>query len=152
MASAETTAEFDLKGEKLRAAVMAKLVERGVVEVRIEFDGCGDEGQVDEIVAVRTDGVTDLLDWPCEIPGKMMGVGRVWDPKHRTMVLLDAPRPMTMYDLLDAWAFDLLEETGVDWVNNEGGFGEIVIDPVEDSISCEMNQRYVTHQTSEHEL
>ena len=49
-------------------------------------------------------------------------------------------------DAVKTLCYDLLEETGVDWYNNEGGFGDIYIDLDPLSIKIDMNTRYIqTH-------
>ena len=38
--------------------------------------------------------------------------------------------------------YDYLQETDVDWYNDEGGFGKLVIDVQEGTVTLEVNQRY----------
>jgi hypothetical protein len=141
----------DLAEQDLRAAVLKRLAEMAITEVRIGFDGSGDDGQITEISATRADGQADALTWSCEIPSQVRR-DRVWDHDRRAYVALDEPRLMTMHELLDNWAYDLLSETEVNWTDGDGGFGEIVIVPAEDAIRCEMNERVIEVDTSEYEL
>jgi hypothetical protein len=57
-----------------------------------------------------------------------------------------------MAEVLDAWSYRLLNKTDVDWVNGDGGCGEIVITPATDAIHCEMNVRFTDFHTSTYEL
>lgn len=41
---------------------------------------------------------------------------------------------------LEQWAYDLLDETGVDWYNNCGGHGDIEFDAVKRTIKFDVNQ------------
>ncbi len=134
----------EVQGDDLRSAILARLTEEGIGEVRIGFDGCGDEGQIESITGTKVDGTPGSLDWPCNVPGRTErvinggGISRagVTDP-------LEISRPMSMSELLDDWAYELLDAVGLDWVNNEGGFGEIIILPAENVVRCEMNSRLV---------
>jgi hypothetical protein len=48
---------------------METLAAHDITEVVIEFDGGGDEGQVDDITCTcAEDGRQDDLNWPCGIP------------------------------------------------------------------------------------
>jgi hypothetical protein len=48
---------------------------------------------------------------------------------------------------IEDWAYKLLDHTEVDWVNNEGGFGEIAIDVAERkyefTVNCNTSDSYV---------
>lgn len=44
-------------------------------------------------------------------------------------------------DDLEDWAYDLIEGTGVDWYNNEGGFGTINIDVSKRTYNFEVHYR-----------
>lgn len=44
-------------------------------------------------------------------------------------------------DDLENWAYDLIEGTGVDWYNNEGGFGTISIDVPKRTYNFEVHYR-----------
>ena len=59
----------------LRNLILQKLHEKGVATVTIEFDGACDEGQVESITCTTSGGGEGSLDWPCEIPGKVMALG-----------------------------------------------------------------------------
>jgi hypothetical protein len=136
-----------------RAAIMAELLQHGIAEVTIEFDGSGDEGQVSNICCTTLSGSTTLLTFPSNIPGQTIAAGeRIWDCIAYEYVTQTADRPATMREVLDAWCYELLDHAGVDWVNNEGGYGEIVIKPATNSVCCHMNARIIDSIYSEHEL
>lgn len=54
----------------------------------------------------------------------------------------EAPVKGKLYELLENWAYELLEKTGVDWYNNDGGYGEIIFDMTENKFSYEVYGRY----------
>jgi hypothetical protein len=149
----ETGRAEEGEGSELRSMILARLAEHGIGEVRIEFDGSGDEGQVEGISCTKIDGTPGSLDWPCNIPGKVRpAVTSSGSPRMGEGASAGEARPMTMRELLDDWAYELLDDVGVDWVNSEGGFGEIIIMPAEDAVRCEMNVRVIEANYSEHEL
>ncbi len=148
----EIEAVQEVDDDDLRRAVIARLVEEGIAEVRIEFDSSCDEGQIEDITCTTVDGAPGLLGWPCGIAGKVTS-GQDSKPFiTRENTPTEECRPMTMHELLDEWSYELLNEVGLDWVNNDGGYGAIVITPGENSIRCEMNIRFVDAEYSEHEL
>jgi hypothetical protein len=139
--------------DTFRAAVMAELVCHGIAEVTITFDGSGDEGQIESIGCTKLDGTEGSLDFAVNIPGKVISAGaRVWNSQSRQYVTEPSDRSLTMAEVLDEWSYELLDQTGVDWVNNEGGCGEIIITPAANSIRCDMHARFIDTVSSHHEL
>jgi hypothetical protein len=49
-------------------------------------------------------------------------------------------------DRIEEFAEQLLQSTGVDWYNNEGGFGEINIDVQNKTYNFEVNQRIEAYE------
>jgi hypothetical protein len=137
----------------LRTTVLVKLAKHGIGEVRIEFDGSGDDGQIDSITCTTVNGQAGSLEWPCEIPETILSSSDVsWSTCHAWIDSGGELQFSRMRSLLEDWAYALLDQTGVDWVNEDGGYGTIVIVPAEDAIRCEINTRFVDIETSEHEF
>lgn len=104
----------------------------GLEEQRIEFDGSGDSGD-----CTLPPALLDLTDVP--IPVLVIGVqSGWWLPGNLPRVYAS-----TVDGLLEA-LFDATIYSGAfpDWQNNEGGFGEIRIDPVSRTIEVTCNVRY----------
>ena len=59
------------------------------------------------------------------------------------------PQQSTLNEAIDELTYDYLEETGVDWYNNDGGYGELVIDVNAGTVALEVNVRY-TESTTEY--
>ena len=58
-------------------------------------------------------------------------------------------------DVLVSWAYKLLDETGEDWVNNEGGYGSITVRGFQKEkleVVTDMNVRVITNENSQHEM
>lgn len=47
---------------------------------------------------------------------------------------------------IEDWGYKFLEGTGVDWYNNEGGFGEIIINIKDNKFNYEVNQRVESYE------
>ncbi|MBM6583841.1 hypothetical protein ILT44_26940 [Microvirga sp. BT689] len=153
MKTNESGAVEGAQTEDLRTAILKRLTENDIAEAHIEFDGYGDEGQVQDISGTKADGTPGSLDWPCDIPGKVkQTVGGTPGGGTGTTGAMEESRSMTMRELLDDWAYELLESVGVDWINEDGGYGEVIIIPSEDVVRCEMNVRITDSEYSEHEL
>jgi hypothetical protein len=111
------------------------LREQGVETVTVSFDGSGDEGCIDGI------------DYA---PGTARHVGAV-PVTYQTFcrrfedglwVAVAEPTEGSVGAALEELTYDYLEETGVDWYNNDGGFGELVIDVAQGTVALEVNTRY----------
>lgn len=121
-------------------------------EMWIDFDGGGDSGQVtgayggeavDTLLGIKASDVvlTVMADFT--------------DPAYGSELLSIFKENRVggrnkMGDVIDDWAYDLLEETHYDWVNNEGGYGTIHINVDGETIKCDMSIR-VTN-TEDHEI
>jgi hypothetical protein len=149
----ETGHQVDHLRRELRASILTKLVEKGIEKVVICFDGYGDEGQIEGITATRADGGESSLEWFADIPGKEIGNGdRVWDGTLQQHVYSDGCRPMTMHELMEEWAFELIGIVQPGWETEDGSYGEIVIFPAGNSVQCDFHNRYTEVEITHHEL
>lgn len=118
------------------ANLFAHLKLLNVHSFEIEFDGSGDDGQIDEITFYDSGNniiqiPEDSISWVYTDYG--MGNG---EPKETQVTLLKACADL---------GYDMLNESGHDWYNNEGGYGKIDIQ-IEDSdgkpkVDMDMNIR-----------
>ena len=119
----------------------------GGKEIRISFDGSGDSGSIEDTyiyvgdtrlaVEFNVDYMTSTSQYNAEAQGWITTI------EKKTMPVKDA---------LEQYCYDKLEDTGIDWYNNDGGYGELVItlDPVE--INLEVNTRYTETSTDSFDL
>lgn len=113
------------KQEKAREAkneaffFMAEFTAEGIKSVHIEFNGSGDDGSI-EVVTI--DGVDKTPQWNSDYSYSKM---KSKDP---------------LADRLIDWAYKFLDGTGVDWVNNEGGFGTLDFDVPNRTFKFEVNE------------
>lgn len=106
-----------------------------IERVTISFDGSGDNGSVQDISFSPIPN-QQLLDRPVSVITKTTAFD---DGQWRTTEGLQ-DRPIC--DALEEITYDYLEETGVDWVNDDGGFGELIINVQTASMQIEVSTRY----------
>ena len=131
--------------ESNRSVMLALLKRLGTTRVVITFDGGGDQGQVE---GITWEGLSDLKQHSFDETLKIMNYGK------GTLYDVSFTKNSTVRDALDHWAYELLDGTQYDWVNNEGGWGTITITPSpvpvgesEDptpEIAIDMNVRIIT--------
>ena len=119
----------------------AQLKELGVTDVTFEFEGGGDEGQIEEITTEPKVSTSR--------PFLGNEVAKDLFTKDGYQEYAD------LTDVLETWAYKLLDETGADWVNNEGGYGSITVTGFQSEkleVMTDTNVRIVTDENSTHEL
>ena len=116
--------------------LFAQLKILNVKEFRINFEGSGDDGQIDEIEFYNTNNETfnipsDTISWVYTDYGQ--------EPKETKV---------TLHKAIEDLGYSMLDEAGHDWVNNDGGYGTIdVLLEGEDgkpTVHMEINIRYST--------
>lgn len=113
-------------GKHNRNVVLECLRSLGVTRSVINFDGGGDDGQIQH---VECDGlIKDINKVDVDV---VLNTIREDFHEGQWAEHIAETRPRTLNDLLCNFAYELLSSTGYDWVNNEGGYGEFIIDPFE---------------------
>jgi len=136
-----TTRDF-LYMENLRR-VLPILQGNGIEKVTVSFNGEGDSGSIEEILYEPRENEETLKDLPVEyISTSSFFDDGQWSRNAR-------PELSTLNEALDALTYDYLEETGVDWYNDNGGYGELIIDVQNGTVSLEVNVRF-TDTTTEY--
>lgn len=122
-----------------KRALLDVLATSGITAVIVQFDGCGDSGQVEDIEVQGEDRP--------DIPSGTINLARVsWDDlkiQHTTTSVREA---------IDTLVYDLLSETHRGWENNEGAYGTVTFDVGKRSILLEFNERHTESDHSEHEF
>ena len=119
----------------------AQLKELGVTDVTFEFEGGGDEGQIEEVLTE---------------PKVSLAVPFLGNEVAKDLFTIDDYQQYAdLRDVLESWAYKLLDETGEDWVNNEGGYGSITVTGFQSDkleVVTDMNVRVITNENSQHEM
>lgn len=100
-----------------------QLMSAGVARVHIDYDGCGDSGQIEDV--------------------------RYFDAQGA--LIKTAPALTLTEDTLRNVFYDLLESRHAGWENNDGAFGQFEWDLVTDTLKHSHSERYVECETTEHE-
>ena len=103
--------------------VARQLKNAGVARVEIEYDGCGDSGQIEGITYLDREGRA------------IHPIGQI---------------DFTEEAILDLF-YDLLEVRHRGWENNDGACGEFVWDLLADALTHTHSYRYTEYETEEHE-
>jgi len=127
--------------------LFAQLKLLNVKEFRINFDGGGDDGQIDEIEFFNTNNETfnipsDTISWVYTELNTTQGEIK---PVEQKTTLLKA---------IEDLGYSMLDEAGHDWVNNDGGYGSIsVLIEGQDGkpyVDMEINIRYTNEDHHEY--
>ena len=103
--------------EQEKATLLTQLNLLGAKEVRVEFQGGGDDGQVDGVYMLDNNGAyidvpDDMIAWTTLTYGEQ-------EAESKQTKLVDA---------LEDLCSRALDNTGLDWYNNAGGQGSLTID------------------------
>ena len=104
------------------------LEERGIVLVTVNFDGCGDSGQIESISAFDKNGEVAV-------------------PEDKLANAEDDGEPVK--DVIESLAYDLLQSEHGGWENNEGAYGEFRFDVTGRTIMLACNIRISSADYSE---
>ena len=98
----------------------------GVSSVMVSFSGSGDSGSIYSVDCLAADhsqvdmvSATALM-WPNE-RSTFNEASSKWE-------VAVADLPLSIPEILESVTYDALEQSGVDWYNNDGGQGEFTID------------------------
>ena len=127
--------------ENLRR-VLPILQENSVNTITVSFDGEHDEGAIGNISYEpfsRAEAVS-------RVQVEYLGSSRYFEDGRWISAV--TPKEASLNEVIEELTYDYLEETGVDWYNDNGGYGELVINVQEGTVSLEVNVRY-SHSTTE---
>jgi hypothetical protein len=112
-----------------KAALFDALADAGITTVVVNFDGCGDSGQV-EMIEART-GDDDCALPAVEVEIASMGWG--------TDTIDRQTQPVR--EAIETLVYDVLSQTHGGWENNDGACGDFTFDVTERTITLDYNER-----------
>ena len=129
---------FPSKQEKDTLLTQLNLL--GAKRVFVEFRGGGDDGQVEGVYYKDKhdeiqDMPTDMMSWTHMTYGQQTPV----------------TKETSLVDVLEDLCYRALDNTGLDWYNNEGGQGQLVIDFTDSPASIMLNVGINTMTTDDHD-
>lgn len=120
------------------------LREQNIDSISVRFEGCGDCGSIEEISYFpneKSDVQNRQIQYQKIGRSLVANVGWVKQLEEVSGSVNQAVEDLT---------YDYLEETGVDWYNNDGGYGELTIEVIDGTVSLGVDVRY-TDATNEFE-
>lgn len=126
----------DIAMQRLAKDLASELRECGVTEVMVYFSGGGDSGSIDGVEFKPTGlNLSGRVSWDEQYSSYDAANG--WTQLTR--------RTSDTYEKgVEALCYAMLENTGIDWVNNEGGSGEVKLMVHYDPIRKESTLKYNT--------
>jgi hypothetical protein len=141
---------YPFKDEDKKNLLMTLLKVLGGRKVRVDFDGSGDSGTIENPELFdQEDNHIDLnnatLDW--------YQTASEVDPLTNKWRTIEKPVPnMPVTEVLKSICEDALEEEGLDWYNNEGGYGTLCIDLTTTPPSITMDVHVRVTNTEDYEF
>lgn len=110
--------------EEMRHVIRDRCLKEDITKIIIEFDGSGDSGSIHSIL-MEKNGDTQLVTL----------------------------EPEDFHKQVEDWGYQYLSGTGVDWYNNDGGYGEIIFDltQVPFKFEASIEQRYTESRNAHSE-
>jgi hypothetical protein len=121
-----------------KAAAFDVLAAANITDVRAEFDGCGDSGQIESVLAYSSNDQTP-------IPAVNVTIQEVaWNSTVPTA------RETSLADAIETLCYSYLAQTHAGWENNDGAYGEFKLNTAERTIELEFIGRYTETYTDTH--
>ena len=125
--------------ERNKKALFDAIKPTDITHISVEFDGSGDSGQIESILASTQDEKENrplpAIAVPYAIAGHSDG-----EPQQENIALATAIENLCYY---------LLEQHQGGWEDNAGGFGCFTFDVAAGAIHLEINQRFEDYTTTE---
>jgi len=141
-----TMARYDsrlaVSNAKTKASLFAALAAAGVAKVTVVFDGQGDSGAVEDVLASAAGDVA--VDLP-DVSIDYFAAGFSDDEEE-----VVTQRPLK--EAIESLAFAFLSQTHGGWENNEGGFGDFFFDVAAGSVRLDYQERYTETTSYEHDF
>lgn len=124
-----------------RSELVETLRSAGVTNVCVSFDGSGDSGSIDHVGLYGADNKSVSVSQTIVYPFLHS------EYNDGTWKYTTTEKEVPIAEALEQLCYDMLEETGIDWYNNDGGYGQLSIDIETGEVSLEVNTRYTEVNT-----
>ena len=121
-----------------KAAVFDALSAAGITTVHVNFDGEGDEGQIEYVGAFAGDKRMDFPSAPVTLYSAAFQRAEI------------TSREMPLKEAVEELCYGYLEQEYGGWENNDGAFGEFTLDVAERRIALEFNGRFTDYVQTNH--
>jgi hypothetical protein len=113
-----------------KAPVFEALRAAGITDVTVDFDGGGDSGQIESLVAFQGETPTGLPEI------KVPQVSAEWGLSDLISAEISLERA------IEDLCYGYLQQTNAGWENNDGAYGEFTFDIAEGTIELDFNARF----------
>lgn len=121
----------------IKLILMRELTTAGITRVDIDYDGEGDEGQINGITMYAGDKLLDALD----------------EPRPLQICINEQLQTFTSWhQCIDELVWSILCEYHAGYEINDGGFGTVTIDVTNDLITIDHNDRVIDFVCTETEI
>ena len=124
-----------------KVALFDALAAAGIDSVIVGFDGCGDSGQIESVMAYAADGAE------ITVPTITIGMHEVIFNGPAIVV-----EQRSVREAIEIMVYAFLEETHDGWENDDGAYGEFIFRVRDRAISLDYNERYTATDFSTHEF
>ena len=128
-----------------KLSVMNILRDHGIKYVLVEYNGYGDSGQIETITAYG-------LGCPDAPEDTYTHRDHVMDFPDAKVTLPDGDDAQSIEEMIEDFAWNLIQGYHAGFENNEGGQGSIVFDTTDDTILYEHGDNVVEVHSTTHEL
>ncbi len=125
-------------GKVNKVAIFDALAAAGITEVLVEFDGEGDQGQIEMLTVIRNGEPVAMPEATVTLRQASWGNS---EPDVSECALREG---------IETLCYDFLEEEHGGWENNDGAFGEFHFDVEERTVHLAFSARYSDTLTSDH--
>jgi DNA-binding protein YbaB len=123
-------------GAANKAIVFEALSAAGIDLVDVTFDGEGDSGQIDNIIAWKAQKEITISDQTVAVQSAS------WDGKDVAF------QELPLREAIERLCYDFLEQEHGGWENNDGAFGTFAFDVTARTIELEFNGRFTDIATN----
>jgi len=123
-----------------KTVVFDALSAAGITSVTAEFDGEGDSGQIESVIACSGDAHVPLPATPLTLHHAS------WQNDRVTRVT------SPLAEAIEALCYGYLEQEHGGWENNDGAFGSFEFDVAQRTIRLEFNGRFTDVATHNHDF
>jgi hypothetical protein len=121
-----------------KTALFDALAAAGITTVIVNFDGCGDSGQIEMLEARAGDDNHPLPAVEVEIASAQWASTAI-DRKSK---------PVS--EAIETLVYDILSQNHGSWEDNDGAYGDFTFDVPERTITLDYNERHMESDYSQH--
>jgi hypothetical protein len=121
-----------------KTALFDALAAAGITKVVVNFDGCGDSGQI-EMIEARTG------DDECALPAIEI---KTASTRWGSATIDRQTQPVR--EAIETLVYDVLSQNYDGWANDDGAYGEFTFDVAERTITLDYNEQHMESDHSWH--